>query len=298
MILPLPASNEEYPSSEYHGAINETTSLIDSSTREDDIKNPGSKMIIENGDLTQSIEEQDDESLDKTLPEMLGTVPAWLFLWTATILVGAGIVITNNMGQMVQALDFPDVVAPSALAVFSVAQAFTRVATGTLSDAAMNWNHANTPCCGVSMNDGVPRPVFLIVASFAGFISHFILALSRRLVPFIVGIALSGAAFGMIWPLMVLIVGEVFGSTNVGANYMFYDGFSCAAGTLLLSKFIAQDVYESHIQGSDDGITCYGMGCFQMSHFIVAGLSLTSVATSFGVLVMTRNKYRRRVTNP
>lgn len=253
---------------------------------------------VENGASSWPSEEQDLETEEKTLPEMLATMSAWLFLWTATILVGCGIVITNNMGQMVQALDFPDVIAPSALAVFSVAQALTRVATGTFSDAAMTWKEVRSPCCGGSMGDGVPRTAFLIVASFAGFISHFILACSRRLIPFIFGIALSGAAFGMIWPLMVLIVGEVFGSANVGANYMFFDGFSCAAGTLLLSKFVAQEVYESHIPEGGDGVTCYGVGCYQMSHFIEAGLCLTCVATSFGVLLMTRKTYMKNVAFP
>jgi hypothetical protein len=112
-------------------------------------------------------------------------------------------------------------------------------------------------------------------------------------------VALSGAAFGMIWPLMVLIVGEVFGTANVGANYLFYDGFASALGTLLLSKFVAQSVYESHIDNNDenaDGLTCYGQDCFRMSHMIVAGLSLSCVLSSIGVLQTTRQSYVDKAT--
>ena len=61
----------------------------------------------------------------------------------------------------------------------------------------------------------------------------------------------------MVWPMMVLITGEVFGTRHVGANYMFFDGFSSAAGTLLLSKFVAQEVYDEHItehHGDDTGM--------------------------------------------
>ena len=41
-------------------------------------------------------------------------------------------------------------------------------------------------------------------------------------------VALAGLSFGMVWPLMVLITGEVFGNRHVGANYMWFDGMSRA----------------------------------------------------------------------
>ena len=135
------------------------------------------------------------------------------------------------MGQMVEALSFPNEVTSASLALFSVAQAAARVATGALSESALNWNTRN--CC---IDNGVPRPTFLVAASVVGFVAHFSLAIATEEVPFVFGATLSGAAFGMVWPLMVLIVGEVFGTAHVGANYMFFDGFTSAAGTLLLSK--------------------------------------------------------------
>jgi MFS family permease len=144
------------------------------------------------------------------------------------------------------------------------------------------------------MSRNIARPAFLILGSLAGVASHSLLAVATSEGPFVVGVALSGAAFGMIWPLMVLIVGEVFGTAHVGANYLFYDGFSSAIGTLLLSKFVAQSVYESHIDYSgehSDGLTCYGQACFRMSHMIVAVLSLTCVLSSVLVLRTTRQSY-------
>jgi hypothetical protein len=143
----------------------------------------------------------------------------------------------------------------------------------------------------------VARPAFLIVGSLAGVTSHSLLAEATSEGPFMIGVALSGAAFGMVWTLMVLIVGEVFGTANVGANYLFHDGFSSAMGTLLLSKYVAQTVYESKIDHSDetsDGLTCYGQDCFRLSHWIVAGLSLTCVLSSVGVLLATRQFYANK----
>jgi hypothetical protein len=213
------------------------------------------------------------EAMDRNLFEMLQTATAWLFAWTSVILVGGGTIMTNNMGQMVEALHFSPATTPASLALFSVAQAGARVITGAASEWALSCN--------------IARPTFLILASLAGFASHSFLAMAKTEGPFVVGVALSGAAFGMVWPLMVLIIGEVFGTAHVGANYLFYDGFSSAMGTLLLSKFVAQTVYENHIDHEDensDGVTCYGQDCFRMSHLIVAGLSLSCVLSSVGML--------------
>jgi len=231
------------------------------------------------------------------LTEMLRTPAAWLLLWTCTILCGGGTVMTNNVGQMVEALRLDPDTAPAALAIFSAAQAAGRVCTGAMSESALNWKRR------------IPRPAFLMVASVFGSASHAVLALASTEVWFVAGVAMTGWAFGMIWPLMVLIVGETFGTHNVGANYMFYDGVTSAAGTLLMSKFVAQEVYESHIHrdhsipgedageewgvGEDDGLTCYGMGCFQMSHAVVSGLSLTCICSSAALMYKTREVYDR-----
>ena len=303
-------------------------------------RNAGDSALSSMNDLEEDTQSQgeDDEQLqdlrqvgesgtDKNLLQMLSTPTAWLMLWTTTILVGGGTVETNNLGQMVESLNFPDMVTPAALALFSVAQSLSRAATGAMSESALNWN---TRRCGI--DNGVPRPVFLIIASFAGFISHGLLAVSTSEIPFVFGVFLSGIAFGMVWPLMVLIVGEVWGTAHVAANYMFFDGFTSAGGTLLLSKFVAQEVYERHIRASFvpptdvdtsvitmeqeealieeeenlvmgtefdvggmiwDGVTCYGQDCFRMTHVVVSALSLLCILTSIAMQYTTRHEYNR-----
>ena len=139
---------------------------------------------------------------DRNLCQMLTTLSAWLMLWTCTILVGGGTVMTNNLGQMVQALRFDPKVVPAALSLFSVAQSLGRVMTGSLSSMAKR------------------RTSFLVIASIGGGVAHAVLAMSTSELPFIGGVFLSGLFFGMVWPLMVLISGELFGTPNVGANYM------------------------------------------------------------------------------
>jgi hypothetical protein len=143
----------------------------------------------------------------KNLYQMLQTPSAWIMLWTTTILVGGGTVETNNMGQMVESLRFSPVVTSASLALFSVAQAASRVATGALSDSALNWSTRN---CWI--DNGVPRPFFLVIASLVGVLAHTILAISTNEATFVFGVALSGAAFGKLRSLYtaVLVYSTIF----------------------------------------------------------------------------------------
>lgn len=126
-------------------------------------------------------------------------------------------------------------------------------------------------------------------------LAHSILAFGTSREMFVLGVMVSGIAFDMVWPLMVLIVGEVFGTANHGANYLFFDGFTSAIGTLCLSNFLASYVYESHIE-SEENTTCFGKGCFQLTHATIAALCGTCVATSILVLIKTRSVYGRPTT--
>lgn len=237
--------------------------------------------------LLTSIETEDEPRQEYTLLQMLQTPSALLLIWTTTILVGGGTVVTNNMAQMVESLGFQEQVGPACLALFSVAQSGARVATGALSEAALNWNVRG--CC---IERGVPRPFFYVAASLVAVLAHVILGIAVHEMAFVLGSTLAGMAFGMAWPLMVLMIGEVFGTAHVAANYMFFDGFSSAAGTVFLSMMVAGDLYEDHIDpNSDDPLTCMGAACFRTSHLIVAILSLTCIVTSAGMMYTSRHVY-------
>ena len=168
-------------------------------------------------DHQEDTDESEAKLENKNLWQMLQTPTAMLMLLTTTILVGGGIVETNNMGQMVEALDFRPGTTSASLAFFSVAQSAGRVVTGALSESALNW-----PTKRFWIEKGIPRTFFLVAASITGFVAHLLLAGTTAKGVFVVGAALSGFAFGMVWPLLVLVVGEVFGTKNVGANYMFF----------------------------------------------------------------------------
>ena len=262
--------------------LSSSESVEDLST--EDLEDGDNHLRVEGDPEVSTIVTESDSN--KNLYQMLRTPEAWLMIWTTTILVGAGTVETNNLGQMVESLNFPDVVTPSSLALFSVAQALGRVSTGSVSENALSWN---TRICFI--DKGVPRPFFLSIAGLVGIIAHSILAVSTHQVSFVIGIALSGFSFGMVWPMMVLIIGELFGTAHVGANYLFFDGFTSAGGTFLLSKVVAQQVYErSEAPGS---VTCYGQNCFRLTHIVIAVLTSTCVVSSFLMQYITRHAYNK-----
>ena len=123
---------------------------------------------------------------------------------SSSVQVGGGTVMTNNIGQMTEALGFDPVITPASLALFSAAQAASRVITGSISESAMQWNLPwfCSFFSGLGVR-GVPRPAFLLVASLIGSASHFALAIATTHEGFALGVTLSGVAFGMVWPLMV-----------------------------------------------------------------------------------------------
>ena len=99
---------------------------------------------------------------------------------------------------------------------------------------------------------------------------------------------------------MVLIVGDLFGTVNHGANYMFMDGFTCAVGTLSIAKYLTQYFYEKQIDNEmmaaeenvDPNTTvCYGSGCFRTTHMIISGLCFVSLLACVVLLYMTRSSY-------
>lgn len=223
---------------------------------------------------------------DHTLTQTLQSKSAWLFLWTLTILSGSGIMVTNNVAQMVESLGFSSGASANSLALFSVAQAIARIVMGIASEQAL-W--CRTKRFGIE--SGVPRTWFVVLSSFLAVIGHLVLAIASTPPLFVIGVILSGAAFGSIWPLTVLVVADVYGASSHGSNYLFFDGSTSAFGALFISKYIVQFVYESHVDTEVDALTCYGTQCFRGAQVIVTMLCISSLFSSAYFSHMTRDCY-------
>uniref|UniRef100_A0A7R9WXL3 Nodulin-like domain-containing protein n=1 Tax=Craspedostauros australis TaxID=1486917 RepID=A0A7R9WXL3_9STRA len=210
--------------------------------------------------------------------------------YSAMLIAGNGTLITNSASAIVESRMLPSDLTSVATSIFSVAQSGSRVFTGFLTEVAATHYKPSKDDGDLAWLGWHSRPLFLSMGALIAAVAHIILAIpGLGSAGFIVGVTLSGLAYGTIWPLMVLVVGDVFGKTNLGAIYLWFDGSTVALGTLLISKMLSQYIYEQHRVHPDssgaiadaESSTCFGEECFQMTHIITAILCLTAFVTPF-----------------
>ncbi|KAK3243818.1 hypothetical protein CYMTET_46543 [Cymbomonas tetramitiformis] len=216
----------------------------------------------------------DLESSSLTLSEMVRTVDCWLLLFSSVVIVGAGVMVTTNLGQMCESRGAGS--AATAVSLFSASQALGRLFTGLISEVAMRRR--------------VSRPLFLAVASAIMALGHMLL-LVPELFALYGGVMLCGYAFGMVWPILVVVCSELFGSLHMGSNYMLYDGGGNALGALMLAKFLPQTIYQAHVAHGEK--TCYGQACFSGSHLVLIALNMASIASALFLTLRNRSLYQR-----
>ena len=111
------------------------------------------------------------------------------------------------------------------------------------------------------------------------------------------GTAVAGAAYGSAFPVLVLLVRELYGEKHFGANYNVYDGGGSCLGTVVFAKYLVQAFYDRQKVPSGDGeFTCHGPKCFPYP--VVLALACTALFTAlllnFGPLKPTPFQRRKR----
>ena len=122
----------------------------------------------------------------------------------------------------------------------------------------------------------------------------------------IFGVPLTGLCNGGIWTLLPLVMADLFGLDNVGANYKIAC-FGEAVGFITIGRLLAAYLYEQAIingagigagssaralvedssTGGDDlSKTCLGPSCFRYTHLVCAGLCV--IATMAGMVLGQR----------
>jgi hypothetical protein len=126
------------------------------------------------------------------------------------------------------------------------------------------------------------------------------------------GSVCAGIAFGSMWPHLVVLASELFGSSHLAANYLFFDGGCGAVGTLLLANLLPTFFYSRAATDDDEGgsgagsgpdltnrtcagssSTCLGAQCFLPTHSIIAGLCLLAVVASAVIARRSAGLYRQ-----
>ena len=96
------------------------------------------------------------------------------------------------------------VAAATAVTVFSCAQGFARLVTGSLSNTLVR--------------RGAARTWYLVLLHLVMALGHCVLCL-RGATPLLAGAALVGWGFGSTFPLLVLVVAELFGTPRLACDH-------------------------------------------------------------------------------
>eukprot|EP00448_Togula_jolla_P007102 CAMPEP_0170594900 /NCGR_PEP_ID=MMETSP0224-20130122/14254_1 /TAXON_ID=285029 /ORGANISM="Togula jolla, Strain CCCM 725" /LENGTH=392 /DNA_ID=CAMNT_0010919003 /DNA_START=367 /DNA_END=1547 /DNA_ORIENTATION=- len=176
------------------------------------------------------------EKADLGVFETLRTLDCWLLLFVSTVLIGGGMMLSTNFAQIAEAISRCNGqdLAPRLVTLFSCSQSLARLAVGYFSDMVLNagW--------------GLPRPVMLVIACIMMGLGHICVYRSEATGDdswVIAGTLLAAPAFGAIWPMMVILSSEFFGSRRLSENYMIFDGIAGAVAFNCISNLLASSVF-------------------------------------------------------
>lgn len=210
--------------------------------------------------------------------DMLKRADAYLLLFVIFSLQSGGILLTTNMGNIASSRGGGDSDAAQATAFFSCAQSLGRLFGGRLSDVAVR-RRCSRPTCFVALT------VTMCVA-------HAILWMPGREALFL-GTSLAGVAFGSMYPIMIVCIGELFGTERIASNYMVYDGTPGAIASVAIGKYFAVWVYNAHTPSGST--TCVGDACYRTTFMAVASLQLVAGACALALAVRSRTVYAKTV---
>eukprot|EP00494_Astrolonche_serrata_P003824 UN03832 len=109
--------------------------IISSAFDTDFASDSNSNLLLDQGN---NVKINTDESTplpkpELTLTQMWSTLNCWLLFICGTYMIGAGIMLTTNLSQMVESLEYSNVLSAS-ITIFSVSQACGRVCIGFVSE--------------------------------------------------------------------------------------------------------------------------------------------------------------------
>jgi len=199
-------------------------------------------------------------------------------LWFCTFnLQSGGLFLTANLASMCQSrggVGSVKVDGAMAMTVFACTQGVARLLTGSLSSKLVENNLPRT--------FGFP----ILMAIMA--VGHLVLCLPGHLALYF-GTGLCAIAFGAVFPLLIMSVGEVFGQARISSNYMIFSGTPGACGTLIFAKFVAIQFYNMHA-GEDK--KCHGDICYRDSHIAIAATQCVGVVIGILFALRTGVVYR------
>ena len=210
------------------------------------------------------------QNLKLSALEMMSCFDFYLSFFAFTSILGTGLMLSNNFGQMVKAVSM-DASASSAghLTILSIFNTYGRI------------------CCGFgseTLKSHLGRPWFLAIAAALMALAFCMLQLGNSFLALSVG--LVGFALGGSIALTGVVLEEVFGPEEMPIKYSCCSLAACI-GSLTFSEFagFVYDVEAGH-QGSS---ICLGSSCFEDTFRVATVCNVLAVPCILAV-AMRRNK--------
>mmetsp|Transcript_40788 Transcript_40788/g.96986 ORF Transcript_40788/g.96986 Transcript_40788/m.96986 type:complete len:595 (-) Transcript_40788:567-2351(-) len=225
----------------------------------------------------EAIPEEEVQLPEYTLGGAVMTVDFWLLAVSSAVGMGCGLVLNNNLAQVVGALGGGKDAQGIHVSLFAVANCFGRLLAGYAPQHALN-------------NLGVPRPWFLALLGVMTSLSALLNAFAS-LDFLIISAVVTGMTFGCHWTLLATLTSEVFGLKYFATIYKLLS-LSPSIGGYLLATVLAGRIYDAHSSIYEGHHSCKGPECFRDTFLICSALSLIEAVAGVILVFRTRHIYK------
>jgi len=191
-------------------------------------------------------------SADKMFKDVVKETNFWLLFIVYFTGIGSGITLINNIGNLVKSMGGLDDMQDGYVVTLSVGNCCGRALAGLLSDKYKEWS----------------RQTYLLFFASVITVAQMSLCISNMDLLYL-SCLLSGIGYGAYWSLLPIIVGDTYGSTDLGKIYSF-SMLAPLFGSVLWSSVVASAVYNSHAVGTE----CEGSKCYQATFLFLTAASL------------------------
>ena len=234
----------------------------------------GDKPLLSGAAAEEGGKEDEGEGSQGMRPGELLRSRRFLLLFVLLFsLQGGGLMILNNVTQMVKAQDGATDLGALLVSLLSICNCLGRMGAGIGSD---------------QLAGRVSRP-WLLTFAVVLMGGAQLLMMAPGLGALIAGALLGGTAYGASWALSPGIVSDLFGLRYFASNYSLA-ALAPTFGSVVLSTAVASAVYQSHaVGGSAD---CFGTSCYLDTHLIIAACCGVSALAGIALARDTRDDYK------
>lgn len=247
--------------------------------------------------LELAVQVEEDAALlasrEMVVARMLLHSDFWMLFVALVVGMGAGVMVINNVAQLVKSLSDapPEANATPALGGPAVP---LQAEAATVYVSLLSVANCSGRMLGGFATDALAkrfaRPVFITCSLLLMAATHALLAVSDAFMLYF-GVVLVGLAYGSMWAMVPSVISELFGLKHFASNYTVAST-APSLGSLLLSAQLAARVYDSHARVYEDGNTeCYGHQCYRATFVFISLACLLAALLCAAVVVRTRPLY-------